>query len=90
MPHPLWQLQVQPAVFLDLRLNGLGAKVAFIDDEEGFQLLERSSRPVAIHQEPVGCRLAGRHDGKPVDVGGHRFGAAACIDSLDQIAARCD
>ena len=54
------------------------------------QFLEHRARPVAIHEKPVRCRLRRRHDGQPVDVGGHRLGTAARIDALDEIAARFD
>ena len=66
------------------------AKIRFVDDQHGRDVLQMRARPVAIDQKPVRSGFRRHHDGEPVDVRGNRFGAAPRVDALDQIAARLD
>jgi len=80
-------VQVQAAIGLEFRLDGLYSQIQLIDDEQGVQVLQGSARPVAIDEEPIRCGFRGHHDGQPVDVGRYGLGTPARVDALDEIAA---
>ena len=82
--------KAQGAIRRQFGLEGGGAEVRFIDDQQGRDVLQMRARPVAIDQEPVRSGFRGHHDGEAVDVRGNRLGAAPRIDALDQVAARFD
>ena len=94
IPCPVWQLTSTHSGaicgILDLRQLDRFRRSLLLTMSRRVQFLEHGSRPVAVHQEPVRRRLRRHDDGQSVDVGGHRLGAAARIDSFDEIAARLD
>ena len=75
--------EVQAPIFVELRLDCARSKVPLIYDDQGIEIFERGTRPVAVHQEPIRFRLRGCDDGKIVDIGRYRLGASARVDSLD-------